>query len=101
MMLRGLPVLLKFWFGGVLDVVRSQRGFEYRQLLVRLEASEALGRFHHAGGGPAQRHVGILPPLHLAVNAAASRTPTAACAATCPVRQASAATAMTTSTASS
>ena len=40
-MLRGLPVLLKFRFSRVLGLIRSQRGFEYRQLLVRLEASEA------------------------------------------------------------
>ncbi len=41
MMLRGLPVLRKFRFSRVLGLMACQRGFEYRQLLVRLEASEA------------------------------------------------------------
>jgi len=58
MMLCGLPVLLKFCFDRVLGLMGSQGSFERRQLLVRLEASEALGGFHHAGGGPAQRHIG-------------------------------------------
>jgi hypothetical protein len=39
----------------LLGLKSSQRGFEYWQLLVRLEASEAFGGFHHAGGGPTQR----------------------------------------------
>jgi hypothetical protein len=54
MMLCGLQVPLKFLFGRVLGLMSSQRRFEYRQLLVRLEASEALDRFHHAGSGPTQ-----------------------------------------------
>src|SRR3972149_7195848 len=70
MMLCGLRVLLKFLFGRVVGLMSSQRGFEYWQLLVRLETSEALGRFQHTGSGPTQRHGGIAPSLHVATNTA-------------------------------
>jgi hypothetical protein len=42
-MLCGFHVVLKFLLGHMFDVMRSQRHFEYWQLLVRLEASKALG----------------------------------------------------------
>jgi len=54
MMRCGFQVVLKFLFGRMLGVMRSQRSFEYWQLLVRLEASKALGRLQHAGGGLTQ-----------------------------------------------
>src|SRR5207342_2559874 len=46
MMLCGLQVVLKVLFGRLLGLKSSQRGFEYWQLLVRLEALEAFGGFH-------------------------------------------------------
>jgi hypothetical protein len=70
MMLCGLRILLKFLFGRVLDLMRSHRGFEYRQLLARLEASEALDCLHHAGCRPTQRHGGVSPSLHVVADAA-------------------------------
>jgi hypothetical protein len=60
MMLCGFYVVLTFLLGRMLDVMRSQRRIEYWQLLVRLEASKALGYLQHAGGGPAERH-GLCP----------------------------------------
>ena len=69
MMLCGFHVLLKFLFGRVLGLMSSQRGFEYLVAAVGLEAAEALGRFHHASGGPTQRLVSISPSLHVAANA--------------------------------
>ena len=53
MMLCGFQIVLKFLLGRMLGVMRSQRDAEYWQLLVHLEASKALGRLQHAGGGPA------------------------------------------------
>ena len=40
MMLCGFQFVLKFLLGRMLGVMRSQRSFEYWQLLVRLEASK-------------------------------------------------------------
>ena len=40
-------------------------GFEQRQMLVGLEAPEALLRFQHARGSPAQSHLCIPPALHI------------------------------------
>jgi hypothetical protein len=71
-MLCGLPLLLKFLFGRVLGLMSSQRSFEYRQLLVRLEASEAC--FHHSGCRPAQRHLYRSPRLSVPFTAQASGT---------------------------
>ena len=69
MMLCGLPVLLKFRFGSVFGLMRSQRSSECWELLPGLEASEAFGGFHHAGRRQAERHIHILPPLHIAADA--------------------------------
>ena len=40
-------------------------GLEHRQMLVSLEAPEALLRFQHARGGPAQSHLRVPPALHI------------------------------------
>ena len=40
-------------------------GLEHRQLLVGLEAPEALLRFQHARGSPAQSHLRVPPALHI------------------------------------
>jgi hypothetical protein len=41
--------------GDVLGLVSCQCGSEHRQVLVGFQSTEALGRFQHAGGRPAQR----------------------------------------------
>ena len=69
-MLCDLQVLLKFLFVRVLALMGGQCGFEYGQLLVCLEAPEAFGCFHHAGGRPSQRHGGVAPSFHVATDAA-------------------------------
>ena len=50
-MLCGFHVVLKFLLGRMLDVMRSQRGFEYWQLLVRLRRRKPLVA-PACGGGP-------------------------------------------------
>ena len=46
----------------------SQGGPQDRQLPVGLEPPEALGGLHHAGRGPAQRHLGIPPAFDVAAD---------------------------------
>ncbi len=41
---------------------------EYGELPVGLEAAEAFLGFHHAGGGPAQGHLGVAPSLDVAAD---------------------------------
>ena len=45
-------------------------GLEHRQMLVGLEAPEALLGFQHARGSPAQSHLCIPPALHIPANLA-------------------------------
>src|SRR3954462_14580797 len=49
--------------------VCCKRSSENGQLLVGFQSTEAFGCLHHAGGGPAQRHRGISPSLHVAADA--------------------------------
>src|SRR5262245_58064303 len=65
-----IQVLLKLVTGRVLELMSSQRGSERGQVFIGFQPTEALGRFHHSGGRPAQRHRGILPSLHVATDAA-------------------------------
>src|SRR5215831_14104538 len=55
--------------GDILGLVSCKRSSESGQVLVGFQSTEALGRFQHAGGRPAQRHRGIAPALHVATNA--------------------------------
>src|SRR6516164_601957 len=43
---------------------------EKGQVLIGFQSTEAFGCLHHAGGGPAQRHCGVSPSLHVATDAA-------------------------------
>ena len=45
-------------------------GFEQRQMLVGLEAPEALLGFQHARGSPAQSHLRVSPALYIRVRLA-------------------------------
>src|SRR2546425_8997303 len=69
MMLRGVSVVFNS-LGDVLGLVSRKRSSENRQVLVGFQSTEAFGCLHHAGGGPAQRHRGISPSLHVATDAA-------------------------------
>src|SRR3546814_7500468 len=51
-------------------VMGCQGTTQARELLVGLEASEALGGLEHGGGGPAQRHAGVLPAFDVAADPA-------------------------------
>src|SRR5438876_8445970 len=48
-----------------LVVVSFQSGAQRWKLLVSLQSSEASGRFLHGGRGPAHRHRGRAPSLHV------------------------------------
>ena len=67
-MLCGISVVFNS-LGDVFALVSCQRGSENRQVLMGSQSTEALGRFQHSGGRPAQRHRGIAPALHVATNA--------------------------------
>src|SRR5258708_4611695 len=56
--------------GDVLGLMSCKRSSENGQLLVGFQSTEAFCCLHHAGGGPAQRHRGVSPPLHVATDAA-------------------------------
>jgi hypothetical protein len=47
--------------------------FERGELLVGIQPTEAFGGLHHAGGGPAQRHVGVGPMLSKNENCASDQ----------------------------
>src|SRR6266540_606298 len=68
MMLCGVSVVINS-LGDVLGLMSRKRSSENGQLLVGFQSTEAFGCLHHAGGGPAQRHRGISPPLHVATDA--------------------------------
>ena len=68
-------------FGVVFNALDDELGLmsckcssENGQVLVGFQSTEAFGCLHHAGGGPAQRHRGISPSLHVAADAA-TRSP--------------------------
>src|SRR5258708_33394243 len=65
MMLCGVSVVFNS-LGDVLGLMSCKRSSENGQVLVGFQSTEAFGCLHHAGGGPAQRHRGVLPPLHVA-----------------------------------
>ena len=67
-MLCGISVVFNL-LGDVFALVSCQRSSENRQMLVGFQSTEALGRFQHSGGRPAQRHRGITPALHVATDA--------------------------------
>ena len=54
-----------FTGGGLTVTMVLKGGLEHRQMLVSLEAPEALLRFQHARGGPAQSHLRVPPALHI------------------------------------
>jgi hypothetical protein len=47
-----------------------QGGPQERQLLVVLEPPKTLGCLQHCGGGPAERHLGIVPSFDVAADTA-------------------------------
>ena len=67
-MLRGVSVVFNS-LGEVLGLMSCKRSFENGQVLVGFQSTEAFGCLHHAGGGPAQRHCGVSPSLHVATDA--------------------------------
>src|SRR5262245_10279430 len=69
MTLCGISVVFNS-FGDVLGLMSCKRSSENGQLLVGFQSTEAFGSLHHTGGGPAQRHRGILPSLYVATDAA-------------------------------
>src|SRR5260370_39001140 len=68
MMLCGVSVVFNS-LGDVLGLMSCKRSSENGQVLVGFQSTEAFGCLHHAGGGPAQRHRGVSPPLHVAADA--------------------------------
>jgi hypothetical protein len=68
------------WFGFGLkrfrlytDFLASEEcGLESGKLSVGFQAAEALRGFEHRGAGPAQRHPGVTPALHVAADASES-----------------------------
>jgi hypothetical protein len=50
---------------GLLGTMVLKGGLEHRQMLVSLEAPEALLGFQHARRSPAQSHLRIPPALHI------------------------------------
>ena len=56
--------------GDALGLMSCTRSTKNGQVLVGFQSTEALGCLHHAGGGPAQRHRGVSPPLHVATDTA-------------------------------
>jgi hypothetical protein len=69
MMLCGISIVFNS-LGEVLGLMSCKRSSENGQVLVGFQSTEAFGCLHHAGGGPAQRHRGISPSLHVATDAA-------------------------------
>ena len=69
MMLCGVSVVFNS-LGDILGLMSCKCSSENGQLLVGFQSTEAFGCLHHAGGGPAQRHRGISPSLHVATDAA-------------------------------
>jgi hypothetical protein len=69
MMLCGVSVVFKS-MGDVLGLMSSKCSPENGEVPVGFQSTEPFGRFHHTGGGPAQRHRGISPSLYVATNAA-------------------------------
>src|SRR5256886_16792520 len=69
MMLCGVSVVFNS-LGDVLGLMCSKCSSENGQVLVGFQSTEAFGCLHHAGGGPAQRHRGVSPSLHVATDAA-------------------------------
>src|SRR5437899_8018746 len=55
--------------GNVLGLMSCKRSSENGRVLVGFQSTEAFGCLHHAGGGPAQRHRGVSPSLHVATDA--------------------------------
>src|SRR5215471_15824472 len=68
MMLCGVSVVFNS-LGDVLGLMSCKRSSENGQLLVGFQSTEAFGCLYHACGGPAQRHRGVSPPLHVATDA--------------------------------
>src|SRR5262245_36786794 len=64
MMLCGVSVVVNS-LGDVLGLMSCKRSSENGQVLVGFQSTEAFGCLHHARGGPAQRHRGISPSLHV------------------------------------
>src|SRR6266536_6427696 len=56
--------------GDALGLMSCKRSTKNGQVLVGFQSTEALSCLHHAGGGPAQRHSGVSPSLHVATDAA-------------------------------
>jgi hypothetical protein len=69
MMLCGVSVVFNS-LGEVVGLMSCKRSSENVQVLVGFQSTEAFGCFHHTGGGPAQRHRGVSPSLHVATDAA-------------------------------
>src|SRR5262249_30912267 len=69
MMLCGVSVVFNS-LGDVLGLMCCKCSSENGQLRVGFQSTEAFGCLHHAGGGPAQRHRGVSPSLHVATDAA-------------------------------
>ena len=68
-MLCGVSVLFNS-LDDVLGLMSCKCSSENGQVLVGFQSTEAFGCLHHAGDGPAQRHRGISPSLHVAADAA-------------------------------
>src|SRR2546421_2160795 len=71
MMLCGVSVVFNS-LGDVLGLMCCKCSSKNGQVLVGFQSTEAFGCLHHAGGGPAQRHRGVSPSLHVAADAAAN-----------------------------
>jgi len=56
--------------GDVVELMSCKRSSESGQVFESFQSTEAFGCLHHAGGGPAQCHRGVSPPLHVATDAA-------------------------------
>src|SRR6516225_2002836 len=66
MMLCGVSVVFNS-LGDVVGLMSCKRSSENVQELVGFQSTEAFGCLHHTGGGPAQRHRGVSPLLHVAL----------------------------------
>ena len=60
---RNSTTSVSYWHANLTIGLITATNKLFRQLLLRLEASEAVDRFHHAGSGPTQRHASISPSL--------------------------------------
>src|SRR5215510_7763838 len=67
-MLCGVSVVFNS-LGDVLGLMCCKCNSEKGQVLIGFQSTEAFGCLHHAGGGPAQRHCGVSPSLHVATDA--------------------------------